>query len=89
MMLLHEGDGARMALDAEEALRVLTAWVPSLILTDRPSRIVALTAYAPPGDHARAASGGYDGDLSKPLAVDSLWHWLAEWSAPAEPNGRA
>jgi CheY-like chemotaxis protein len=48
-------------------------------------RLVALTGYGMPEDHARALAAGFDRHLLKPLEVDALSRLLAELSLRRAP----
>ena len=68
-----------------------TAAIRRLEGTARHTPIVALTAYARPGDRERCLAAGMDDYIAKPLRRSDLAAMLERWlpSAPASPTGSA
>ncbi len=86
--LAHEeqpGPGA----DGPPAARASTAPRPcagSARPDDPPVPVVAVTAFAMPGDRDRAMRDGFDGYLEKPLRVRALPHQVARLLAGEQPD---
>ena len=67
-------------IDGSEALRRIRA------AGDQPVPVVAVTAFAMPGDRDRVLRDGFDGYLEKPLRVRALPHQVERMLAGEPPD---